>query len=586
MANYFQHMTAYSPISSRSHRANLTLPPYQIQLAAAARRRESVNSSIGATSIKRLLTINNRGCRHKVPEHIRLKVAKNFRFLVIAHGLTCAILMPLIGLQGSNSIWLNNEKWLKFGPNVGSLLLSMCFLITSGMCLLTTRIVKKIGYVLLLVISSAGLCIFLLAHLYPLVYVLLPGYLILGATLGPSWIAKWNLVVFFASRISCGQNECNNTPSVVDGVDEHKVFCNRDERVRRLARWYHASENLGIVLGAIVAAFVMTCASKNSQCFYGRNEITNAVHKPIYNDNITGSDKWNTNVTQSVEREYDINAEPTISQLNQPFDTFYEINEQGQRICGADSCPVWVEFNYTESIGTVGAQYNSTMPLIIAYMTLAIIALTLTCLSQQIDNSFKCESIKGMTDTLLYAGPMSFFIGTEQGYMLGDFTKAFVSCSMGPNIVAGSLIGMGLMQLIVSCTLSMLLKHTKRYAVLAAGFFFHACLLLVLSRWKPSLDDSALFYVIAGCWGACNAMWETLQFALITLTHTGHVIEVTSPLQALRFLGLGVTFAAHGLLCENIKILILVILLVITIIPYGMLEVRLEAQRKSQKEKL
>lgn len=106
------------------------------------------------------------------------------------------------------------------------------------MCLLTTRIVKKIGYVLLLVASYAGLCIFLLAHLYPLVYVLIPGYLILGVTLGPSWIAKWNLVVFFASRISCGQNDCNNTSTTVDGNDEHKTFCNRDERVRRLARWY------------------------------------------------------------------------------------------------------------------------------------------------------------------------------------------------------------------------------------------------------------------------------------------------------------------------------------------------------------
>lgn len=81
-------------------------------------------------------------------------------------------------------------------------------------------------------------------------------------------------------------------------------------------------------------------------------------------------------------------------------------------------------------------------------------------------------------------------------------------------------------------------------------------------------------------------MWETLQFALITLTHTSHIIEVTSPLQALRYLGLGLTFAAHGFLCENVKILVLVILLVITVIPYGMLEVRLETQRKSQKEKL
>ncbi len=298
------------------------------------------------------------------------------------------------------------------------------------MCLLTTRIVKRIGYVLLLVASYAGLCIFLLAHLYPLAYILLPGYLLLGLTLGPSWIAKWNLIVFFASRISCGQNDCNNTSSAVDGADEHKAFCNRDERVRRLARWYHASENLGIVLGALIAAFVMTCASRNSQCFYSLNDVSNAIPKPIYNESVQGFDKLNALRMKTVERENDANVEPTTSQLNQLFDNFYEMNEQGQRICGAGSCPVWLgydEFNYTESIGGLGA-HNSTMPLIIAYMTLAIIALTLTCLSQQIDNSFKCESIKGMTDTLLFAGPMSFFIGTEQGYMLGDFTKVIVFC--------------------------------------------------------------------------------------------------------------------------------------------------------------
>lgn len=118
--------------------------------------------------------------------------------------------------------------------------------------------------------------------------------------------------------------------------------------------------------------------------------------------------------------------------------------------------------------------------------------------------------------------------------------------------------------------------------VAVAAFFFHACLLLVLSNWKPSKDDSALFYVIAAAWGACNGIWETLLFALITLTHPNHVMEVASPLQACRFLGLGITFVAHGFLCENPKILILFILLVISVIPYAMLETRLEGQRKSQ----
>lgn len=64
----------------------------------AQRRRESANSSIGATSIRRLLTVN-RGCRHNIPMHIRTKVAKNFTFLIVAHGLMSAVLLPLFGLQ-------------------------------------------------------------------------------------------------------------------------------------------------------------------------------------------------------------------------------------------------------------------------------------------------------------------------------------------------------------------------------------------------------------------------------------------------------------------------------------------------------
>lgn len=118
-------MAAYSPISSGNHRIN-TAPPYHIpttanssqttgttfniisgsvanalthgNLAGSSRRRESMNSSIGATSVRRLLTVN-RGCRHKIPLHVRAKVAKNFTFLIIAHGLMCAVLIPLFGLQ-------------------------------------------------------------------------------------------------------------------------------------------------------------------------------------------------------------------------------------------------------------------------------------------------------------------------------------------------------------------------------------------------------------------------------------------------------------------------------------------------------
>lgn len=115
----------------------------------------------------------------------------------------------------------------------------------------------------------------------------------------------------------------------------------------------------------------------------------------------------------------------------------------------------------------------------------------------------------------------------------------------------------------------------------AAAFLFHTCLLLVLYNWKPSSDDSALFYVIAAAWGACNAMWETLLFALITLTHTAHVVAVAARVQAVRYAGLALTFVAHGLLCEQAKITAMFVLLCVVVVPYGMLETRLEAHRRN-----
>lgn len=58
------------------------------------------------------------------------------------------------------------------------------------------------------------------------------------------------------------------------------------------------------------------------------------------------------------------------------------------------------------------------------------------------------------------------------GICLVDLVEqAFVSCSLGAQMVAGALVGMALMQFIVSCTLSMLLRHVKRYAVLGKWNF-------------------------------------------------------------------------------------------------------------------
>uniref|UniRef100_A0A1B0CSB0 Uncharacterized protein n=2 Tax=Lutzomyia longipalpis TaxID=7200 RepID=A0A1B0CSB0_LUTLO len=591
-----EHMTAYSPISSRSHRVGPQNQPPLGGLGGLVNprpRRESINSSIGANSVRRLLTVN-RGCRHKIPVHVRAKVIKNFILLVIAHGLTTAALVPLIGLQGSSSAWFEQNSWIYFGPDIGSILLSLSFFITAGMCLLATRLIRRLGYYIVILISYSGLCIYLVTHFFPSIYILLPGYVVLGITLGPAWVGKQSLVVSMAGKLSCGQHECYSG----DAYDsDHRNVCSREENVRRLARWYHAAQDLGIIFGALLASTILSCVSKNATgCLSRGANITNSFAQSRHSSNMELIGIRVVNFTSTPDPNDSYQVTPAGNSSDMPkvaeipsdgfLDNFFYTNEHGERICGADLCPVWLKptqfGNATEILGDSFELHIGTKTIIGVFLGISLVALALSSMSGRIDSNLRPEPIRGMSDTLIFAGPMAYFIGTEQGYILSDYMKAFVSCSLGPHMVAGALVGMGIMQSIASCTLSMLLRHTKRIVVIVAGFFFHACLLLVLSQWKPSSDDSALFYVITAAWGVCNAVWETLIFALISLTHTNHMAEVSSPLQALRFLGLGITFAAHGFLCENPKILILSVLLVVCVPPYAMLEMRLEAQRKSQ----
>lgn len=269
-------------------------------------------------------------------------------------------------------------------------------------------------------------------------------------------------MVFFASRISCGQHECSGNTSTIDGMDDHKLYCNRDERVRRLGRWYHAAENLGIVVGALIASTLMTvCSSGQSSGFYGTAaslgtgssdgfvNTTPSIATTDMSSNFsatTVATAWSIGaVVQPVDGNaflpngsnrrdkeygnYDAYIEPTMTS-DLLIDSMFNMNEHGKRICGVDSCPVQryygsTEYNYSSSLSQLDT-YPGTMPIIGVYVLLALIALTLTCLSQQVDNTFKCDRVRGMTDTLLFAGPMAYFIGTEQAYVLGDFMKVSV----------------------------------------------------------------------------------------------------------------------------------------------------------------
>lgn len=60
-------------------------------------------------------------------------------------------------------------------------------------------------------------------------------------------------------------------------------------------------------------------------------------------------------------------------------------------------------------------------------------------------------------------------------------------------------------------------RYSKLYSTVV-GLVFHGCLLLVLTTWRPSGDDPALFHVISAAWGVCNSIWETLIYSKFFIT--------------------------------------------------------------------
>lgn len=307
------------------------------------------------------------------------------------------------------------------------------------MCLLTTRLIKKLGYVRLIVLHYVVLTAFLLVHLYPTIWLLVPAYLLLGLTLGPSWICKFSLVVQFASRISCGQHECPTTVQMLSEsstAEDHKTPCNRNERVRRLARWFHAVQDVGIVLGAILASIVISCATNQPSCILAQQPFAPAVNASAHQVTANGTRTANAPASEQSPTEAsrkapnDINLldyykESIFNQRDELLDSLFDTNEHGVRICGAGSCPMWadaaIEWNRTTEYNWFNS--SGTITLTLFFIALALIAIALSCFSQHADNTFKYGHFKGITDTILLASPMAYFIGTEQGYVLGGFTR-------------------------------------------------------------------------------------------------------------------------------------------------------------------
>ncbi|XP_021936345.1 protein unc-93 homolog A isoform X2 [Zootermopsis nevadensis] len=491
----------------------------------------SLSSSGGASSVRRLIAVVRSTPSHLGPIYSRRVLLRNFAALCLGHVTLTAALMPLLATQAAVS------------SDMGALLLAALHAMASLSSLVAPVLVQHVGCNWTLILGYVHACMFFGLHLYPTPYTLVPAYLVFGLWLGPLVSARLTFLMTLASKLSY----------VVTEEGEEESSCRRETVVRRLARGLQTAQDFGLVLGNGVTAFLLWYAQQDDAEF----------------------------------------PQPEL-------DALFLTDGSQERVCGSKACP------FTSTIAEPPEEANSTV-------SEAQLVFVLPCkTSAMLASVFLGCSVMGLAVTAAFldrirmfayqdrptgmaavravfsvfsdprlqlAAPLAVFIGLEQGFMLTDFSKSYVVCTLGLRNVSLVFLSLGALQSLAAFTLSMMLRHIPRCIVIV-GFVFHACLLLVLLLWKPSGDDPALFYVIPAAWGVCNAIWEILNFTLLVTVYPDSWQAPLAHCYFFRFLGLSLAFGLHGGVCNWLKLYALAAALVLAVAPYTWLEMRLESHRK------
>ena len=139
-------MATYSPISCRSARTS----------ALSWRRRESMSSSAGASSVRRLIAAVRTA--PSGPRPPKKAVLRHCAAILLGHATCSAAMLPIFPLQAGLGA---------FDPYLGPALLALLFAVATLASCFAPIIIQKLGTNLTIILGHVITTIFVGSHLYP-----------------------------------------------------------------------------------------------------------------------------------------------------------------------------------------------------------------------------------------------------------------------------------------------------------------------------------------------------------------------------------------------------------------------------------
>ncbi|XP_060853844.1 UNC93-like protein isoform X2 [Rhopalosiphum padi] len=442
------------PFSPTSLRSTLSTTQRQVNAVNASstsgKRRDSLSSSAGASSVRRLIEVVRTTPSNMGPVYSRRLLCRNYVTLCLGHGAAAAALVPFMALQGSISAWWwpdnlkQNGGFTTVTTDIGSVLLSAMFGMAAMSALFGPTAVHRLGTRTCLVAGYLVSVAFVTVHLYPKVTVLAPGYFLMGA-----WLGCWT-----ASRTAVLMALASKMAYVLSDREEFELEGNgrREAVARNLARGLQVAHDVGLIAGNAFVAYMIS-----------GTRADDILGTMFARDDGPGTD----------------------------------------RTCGSVACPLVntmeiklvtaANFSSNQTIALVDVRNHMVLPCKTTQLLASVfagccfvgVAVTATFMTRirlfvyaSASEKRKSDSARSFTAVrdafrntkLQLIAPLSLFIGLEQGFIYSDFSKFYVVCSVGVSNVPTVLLSLGLLQLVAGFTVSLILQHIRRYHIIALSF--------------------------------------------------------------------------------------------------------------------
>ncbi|XP_056422994.1 protein unc-93 homolog A-like [Hyla sarda] len=106
--------------------------------------------------------------------------------------------------------------------------------------------------------------------------------------------------------------------------------------------------------------------------------------------------------------------------------------------------------------------------------------------------------------------PLTIYSGIVQGFILSDYTKSYVTCSLGMQYVGYVIIVYGGTTSIFSYIFGKLSQYIKRITFFSSAMTINISSIAALFVWRPHHYQLGVFFVFSGLWGIADAVWQTL----------------------------------------------------------------------------